>query len=489
MNHGKNFSGEFQQVRWYNRIVMGIFRKKQGIVIEGEGEKTPVKFSRKERRLRKTRSPRRRKLKKRIALGVTVLILAVLGVFGFKAYAAIRNIFAEGSGGLLNLLGGSSNQPLRGESSGRTNILILGVGDKGHDGEDLTDTMIIASYDYASKGAAMISIPRDTYVQIPKNGYSKINAANAYGEQNKYPGGGVALTKETVEKTFGQTIHYYIKIDFSGLEKTVDALGGITVDVENSFCDYDYPKDRPGSKSTVCFEKGSQQMNGAKALQYSRSRHAMGEEGSDFARSKRQQRVMIAIKEKALSANTAFNPKKVLDVLSVLGEHVKTDFQIQELARAYELSKGIDRSKIISKTLDSASGGYLVASSGAAGYILQPRTGNFKEIQGMIKNIFNEMKMRDEKAGVILLNGTWNTGLAERVAAKMKEDGYNIVSTGDADAKNYTKTTIIDYTDGKKPNTIKALEEKFGVKAKKETPAAGTTTFEIKVVLGRDYKE
>ena len=107
----------------------------------------------------------------------------------------------------------------------------------------------------------------------------------------------------------------------------------------------------------------------------------------------------------------------------------------------------------------------------------------------MIKNIFNEVKMRDEKASIILLNGTWNYGLADRVAKGMKEDGYNIVSTGDADAKNYTKTTIIDYTDGKKSNTIKALEEKFGVKAKKETPAAGTTTFEIKVVIGRDYKE
>jgi len=470
---------------------MGIFRKKQQIIIEGESEKTPIKFAKEGRRQkRKERSPKKRKLKRRIALGVTLVVLALMGFFGFKAYLAIRNIFAEGSGGLLNLLGGSSSQPLKGESSGRTNILILGVGDKGHEGEDLTDTMIIGSYDYASKGAAMVSIPRDTYVPIPKNGSSKINTAYAYGEQNKYPGGGVALTKETVEKTFGQTIHYYIKIDFSGLEKTVDALGGVTVDVENSFCDYDYPKDRPGQKSTtVCFEKGSQQMNGAKALQFSRSRHALGPEGSDFARSKRQQKVMIAIKEKALSANTAFNPKKVLDVLSVLGDHVKTDFQMGELARCYELSKGIDKSKIISKTLDSASNGYLVADSGAAGYILQPRTGNFKEIQNMIKNIFNEVKMRDEKASIILLNGTWNYGLADRVAKGMKEDGYNIVSTGDADAKNYTKTTIIDYTDGKKSNTIKALEEKFGVKAKKETPAAGTTTFEIKVVIGRDYKE
>lgn len=469
---------------------MGIFRKKQEIVIEGETEKTPVKFSRRERRQEKLKSPRRKKIKKRIALGATLVVLLLLGFFGYKAYAAIRNIFAEGSGGLLSLLGGFTSQPLKGESSGRTNVLILGTGDKGHEGEDLTDTMIIASYEYSSKSVAMVSIPRDLYVKIPKNGYAKINTAHAYGEQNKkeYEGGGVELARDTVEETFGIPIHYYIKADFSGLEKTVDALGGVTVDIENSFCDYNYPKDRPGQKSTtVCFEKGEQQMNGAKALQYSRSRHAMGPEGSDFARSKRQQRVMIAIKEKALSANTAFNPKKVLDVLSALGDHVKTDFQIGELARCYELSGGVDKSKIISKTLDNTAGGYLASDSGAAGYILKPRTGNFKEIQKMIKNIFAEVKMREEKAGVIILNGTWNSGLEERVAKKMKEEGYNVMTTGSADGKNYTKTSIIDYTDGKKPNTIDTLEAKFDVSAKKQT--SESSTFEIKIILGRDYKE
>lgn len=468
---------------------MGIFRRKEKITSIGN-EKTPVTFKsrRGEPKTLEARRRKRRKMKRVVSLVLLVMILGVGGYFGTKAYFAIKKIFAQDNG-ILSLWGGDQGTALRGESSGRTNILILGVGDEGHDGATLSDTMIIGSLDTKDKNVAMFSIPRDLYVQIPKYGYAKINSAHAYGEQYKYPGGGMALARETVEKTFDITIHYTVRVDFSGLAKTVDTLGGVTVDVENEFCDYDYPTERSGDTSTVCFEKGQQQMNGLKALQFSRSRHALGVEGSDFARSKRQQKVLVAIKEKALSANTVFNPTKVLDLISVLGDHVKADpsFQVGELARAYDLSKQIDSSKIINRNFDNSANGLLVSDSGAAGYILEPRSGNFKEIQEVIKNIFKVAKARNEKASIALFNGTWNYNLAERVGEDLKDEGFNVVSTGDADAKNYTKTVIIDYSDGKKTETIKYLEAKFDVIAQKQTP--NSTTFDIKVIIGRDYKE
>lgn len=468
---------------------MGIFRRKEKITSIGN-EKTPVFF--KSKRGEPSALDARRKKRKRVKrVFLLVFLAALLGVGGFygtKAYFAIKKIFAEGNG-ILNLWGGDQGTALRGESSGRVNVLILGVGDEGHDGATLSDTMIIGSLDTKDKNVAMFSIPRDLYVQIPKHGYSKINAAHAYGEQEKYPGGGMALARETVEKTFDITIHYTVRIDFSGLEKAVDALGGITVDVENAFCDYNYPTERRGDTATVCFEKGPQAMNGKKALQYSRSRHALGVEGSDFARSKRQQKVLIAIKEKALSTNTMFNPNKILDLISVLGDHVKVDPQLQlgELTRAYDLSKEIDASKIINRNFDNSANGLLVSDSGEAGYILKPRTGNFKEIQEVIKNIFAVARARNEKASIALFNGTWNYGLATRVGEDLTKEGFNIVSSGDADAKNYTKTQIIDFSDGKKPETIKYLESKFNCIAQKQT--ASGTTFDIKVIIGRDYKE
>jgi LCP family protein required for cell wall assembly len=408
------------------------------------------------------------------------------GFFGIRAYNSLRNIFADGSGIFSLFTGQGNTQYLRGEANGRVNVLLLGVGDEGHDGATLSDTIIVASYDTKTKSVAMFSLPRDLYVQIPGYGYAKINEAHADGERDK-KSEGPDLARETVEKVMGISIQYYVRVDFSGLAEIVDSIGGVTVEVENSFCDYAYPTERKGDTSKVCFEKGKQNMNGTKALQYSRSRHALGVEGSDFARSKRQQRLLVAIKEKALSGSTLANPKKMIELIEVLGKHIKTDAQMTEMLRVFELSKGIDSSKIINKNFDNSPEGLLVSTSGDEGYILKPRTGNFKEIQGVVKNIFAVIAMREEKASVALYNGTWNTGLATRLASEMKNDGYNIVTSGDADNKNYTKTKIIDYTNGSKPETIKALEAKFDVTATKET--SSSPTFEIKVIIGKDYQE
>lgn len=465
---------------------MGIFKKNK-IEFEDSGERTPVKFREKGERAKnldpENKKKKRKKLKRIIFATIFVLLIGFGAIFGLKGYRSIKKIF-EGESGILNLLTGSQNKPLRGESEGRVNFLLLGVGDKDHEGATLSDTVIIVSYDTNKKSVAMFSLPRDLYVKIPKYGYAKINAAHAYGEQYKYPGGGPALAKKTVEENFGIPIHYYARVDFSGLAKIVDTLGGVTVDVERSFCDYNYPVERKGDTSKVCFNAGSQTMNGTKALQYSRSRHAQGPEGSDFARSKRQQKLILAIKDKGLSLNTVFNPKKVLEIMGVLGDHMKTDLGVGELGRIYELSKEIDNSKILTKNFDNSPEGMLVSSSSSAGYILQPQNGDFTEISEYIKNIFAFSGIKNENAKIGLYNGTYTA--IKSLGDKMKADGYNVVTVENATSRNLTKTEIIDNTNGAKPETIKALENKFGVKA--VTGNSGGATVEIKVIIGRDYK-
>lgn len=468
---------------------MRLFSKKQDIIVnDEEGAKTPIKF-RRGRAKTLASKPRSKKLKRTLILVFVFIILGTGGFFGFKTYNALRKVFTEGSGNLFNLLSGREAQQLKGESSGRTNILLLGVGDEGHAGSTLSDTMIVASIDAKTKNVAMFSIPRDLYVQIPGYGYNKINAAHAFGERDRTEGGGPALAKSTVEKTLGITIHYYVRVDFSGLQKIVDSLGGVTVDIENSFCDYNYPVERKGDTSTVCFKKGSQEINGIKALQYTRSRHALGVEGSDFARSKRQQKLLVAIKNKALSANTVFNPKKSVEFLEALGEHIKTDFTPVELPRLYEITKEVDQTKITSKNFDSSTEGLLVAVSiPETGYVLKPRTGNFKEIQEVVRNIFATFGIKNENAGIQLLNGTYTSGLATTVAENLKAQGYNITGTGNAENKNYLKSVIFDYSQGRKADTLRALEKEFGVTATSQTPPEGNTV-DFKIVIGRDYRE
>lgn len=455
--------------------------------VEEEG-RTPIKFRRRrgKRMELDPKKAKRRKIRRAIILTFVTIILGAGLYFGLSAYNALKKMFAEG-GDLFSLLAGhGQTQFLKGESNGRVNVLLLGVGDKEHAGADLSDTIMVVSYDVKTKSVAMFSIPRDLEVKLPKYGsYTKINAAHSYGESNKYPGGGPGLAAETVSQTLDIPIHYYVRADFSGFKDVVDAIGGVTVDVENSFCDYDYPVEYKGDTSKVCFDKGKQNMNGIKALQYARSRHSLGPEGSDFARSKRQQRLLVAIKDKVLSSSTLTNPKKILDLMNALGEHIKTDAQMAELLRVYELAKGVDTSKIINKNFDNSPEGLLVSTMNANGSVLKPASGNFKAIQAVVKNIFSVVAMREEKATVALYNGTWSTGLVTKLATEMKADGYNIGYSGDNDKKNVTKTIITDFTDGKKPETIKTLEAKFGVKATKQT--SSSPTFDIKVVVGSDY--
>jgi len=461
---------------------MGVLKRNTRIISEHEETgKTPVHFGRHQKKLKEPH--RKHKWRRRIILSVVLLIIGGLGYFGYRAYDSIKDVFS-GNGDILSLLGGSQGKLLQGEIDGRVNVLLLGVGDEEHSGATLSDTMIVASYDTQSKAISMISIPRDFYAKMPNNGYTKLNAAHAYGEQ-KQEGTGPAVADQVIEGITGLTIHYYARVDFTGLQEVVDAVGGVTVDVENAFCDYNYP----GTKKAVCFKAGPQNMDGATALKYARSRHAAGAEGSDFARSKRQQRILIAIKEKVMSTETAFNPSKILKIMTALGKHLKTDLGMDELARAFELSKGIDPNAIINKNLDPTTGLVRASSGTAAGYILIPTEGQgeYDDIHDFFRNVFAGVAIKKEAAKLSFLNGTWSTVYYTKLTDSFESDGFDIVDDGGTKSRNTLVTQIIDYTNGQKPESLKYLEAELGVKATTAAKPEGQT-YDIQVILGKDYK-
>jgi LCP family protein required for cell wall assembly len=225
-------------------------------------------------------------------------------------------------------------------SEGRTNILLLGIGGGSHQGADLTDTMIVLSLDNASKSAALISIPRDIWSDTLKD---KVNTAYHYGEE-KQQGGGMLLAKVIAEDVIGIPIHYCLVIDFSGFKDIVDLLGGIDVNVSRAFTDNDYPilgKEHdtcPGDPTNRCvyetvhFDSGVQHMNGERALVYVRSRHAEGEEGGDFARNRRQQEILIAIKDKTVNPFRWVTLNRLSLFPGVVDRAIDTDMNIGELA-------------------------------------------------------------------------------------------------------------------------------------------------------------
>jgi LCP family protein required for cell wall assembly len=228
-------------------------------------------------------------------------------------------------------------------NSGFVNILVMGNSGGTHAGADLTDTMMLVSISLNQFGIKIVSIPRDVWVPEIR---AKINSAYYWGKSGSpyfdvsSTGGGIAFAKKIVGEVSGQQIQYGLVIDFSSFKDIVDTLGGIEVNVENSFTDKLYPiagreddlcdGDRTFAcrYETIIFNSGIQKMDGETALKFVRSRHAEGSEGTDIAREARQQKIISAIKNKLVKPGTYLSLKKDLAMLGLIKKYVETDINL-----------------------------------------------------------------------------------------------------------------------------------------------------------------
>lgn len=206
------------------------------------------------------------------------------------------------------------------------NVLVLGF--DARDGETdppRGDVFMLAQLDLVAKTLNVVSIPRDLWVTIPGYGEERINAAYPLGWRANQPAAGVALVKRTVEQNFGLPIDYYITVNFQGFRQTVDAVGGITVDVPYYLRDEAYPTEDYGVE-TVEFFPGSQRMDGKTALKYARTRHA----DSDYGRRQRQEQLLLALFDQGRSVGIV---ARLPAVLRSFGGTVQTNFTFdQQLA-------------------------------------------------------------------------------------------------------------------------------------------------------------
>lgn len=299
----------------------------------------------------------------------------------------------------------------------RVNVLFLGIGGGRHEGPLLTDTIIYASIDPEKEKVTLISIPRDLWIEDLR---AKINTAYSYGEE-KRKDGGIILTKTLVSKILNQPVDYVLRIDFNGFVRAIDMVGGIDVEVERSFEDQEYPIS--GKETDTCgfegeefekratssaifeafpcryehisFQEGIQHMDGVTALKFVRSRHAKGVEGTDFARSKRQELVIQAFRNKAFSLTTLLNPAKVMSLYDVFQDSLHTDIKQSEYDDFVKLAKKMKDTKINNVVFfytDAYSNdpGIFVnpPTSGEFGnqWVLIPRRGasDFSEIQQLV---------------------------------------------------------------------------------------------------------
>jgi LCP family protein required for cell wall assembly len=358
----------------------------------------------------------------------------------------------------------------------RVNILVLGI-DK-RDDEPIagtrSDTMMVVSIDPVSKSAALVSLPRDMWVNIPgctarqgcSGGQQRINVAHAIG--------GPDMARQTLTADFGVPINFYARVDFRGFEQVIDMAGGVTIDVDWPVKDDEYPTPDYGYQR-IYFAPGPQLMDGATALQYARSRHGM----SDFARAARQQKVIVSMRNRALQLNML---ARAPELVGVAQKSLSTDLSPVQMLSLAKLISQIDRDRIVNLVIDQ---NYVTAFQGQNGAdLLNP---NLPAIKRAIAAAQKSAAHPELRAKIEVLNGSGTVGLGQKAADYLTAQGFNVVRIAAAERNDYRSSLVQVLTEDKGAAQALVATLRFPNNAISTlpTPNAGA---DVRIVLGQDFR-
>jgi len=335
--------------------------------------------------------PSRTSVKASLKLLAAVLIIGS-SFIGWKVYAASSSF--TGNKNPLALLSVFTPAQLR-QTNGRVNVLVAGysVDDAGHSGAQLTDSIMVLSIDPTTKKAYVLSVPRDLWVNIPGFGYSKINAAYADGQSQKfsqtgYFSGGMGLLQQVIQDNLGIGLNYYSLINYGAVKAAVNDAGGVTITIRSSD-----PRGLHDPYTNLNLPNGSVSLDGQTALNLMRARGdgpgSYGFSSGDFDRIKNQQFVLLALKTKLGSLFSS--PLKIVSLVDAVGANVQTNMQLNEIETFYSLTKGVNSSAVQTYSLQNINGQQLLANYVAYNgqSALVPNTGvdNFSSIDGLIQQL------------------------------------------------------------------------------------------------------
>jgi LCP family protein required for cell wall assembly len=371
----------------------------------------------------------------------------------------------------------------------RVTILVMGIDRRAGEDEKgyLTDSIMVITIDPQTRTAALLSIPRDLWVEIPDGyGLDTINTANRTGDYYNYPGGGPALATKTVEHNLGINIDYYVRLDFTAFETFIDTIGG--VDIVNK-ADIDDPQYPDGSYGFEPFQlsAGPHHLNGHDALRYARTRHG----STDIDRAERQQEVVMAVRDRIL--NLGMLPTLIAKapvLYQSLNQSVWTNLSLSQAVSLALLAEDIPRQNIQNAVIDYHYVLEYVTPEGRD--VLVPLRDKIRELRDQLFSGSagqpvvgsNASLMKAEGAKVEVQNGSGKDGLGCDAKAWLLDQGVNVTDCTNADRSDYANTVIVDYTG--KPYTVSWLKTTFGA----QTILSGndpTSTVDIKVIVGADW--
>jgi LCP family protein required for cell wall assembly len=431
------------------------------------------------------------------------MVILLSGVVGFRGWSTLHAISPRAQpGDIITLVQAQTDDPgslgYRIKHGERINVLLLGYGGPGHDGPYLTDSIMLVSIDASTKHAMMISLPRDLYVKIPalpRNGFmwGKLNSAYAIGTDHRnYPNvrsdwktatGGGDLAAATVSQVTGQPIDYWVGVDFKAFRDVVNALGGVRVDVPSTLDDPFYPRGESTGRMHIHFNAGWQPMNGEQALEYARSR----ETTSDFDRSKRQQLIMLAVRQRAFSLNAI---PSLFSLMGALQDNVRTNLRPRDMRDLADLAGQLKEQDIRRVAIDTTN--FLRSSYSRDGqYILEPLDPSYATLQHYLGNVLpppgvlagrTPFQVEDASRRYWLPYGAGPP--AAIVTALLQAEGLN-ATPGPVSAVRLTKTQILDGSGGKATSLVAWLQSYFGATVTTvPTPTSGPA---VTLRLGSDF--
>jgi len=374
----------------------------------------------------------------------------------------------------------------------RVSVLLLGIDQRcDEEGPTHTDSIMVVTMDPVGLSAAVLSLPRDLWVEIPGFGVDRINQAYYIGQVYEFPGGGPALAVETVEATLGVNIDYYVTVNFDAFVEVVDLIGGIVVDVPEAIDDPTYP-DRCYGYDPFSVEAGEQRLDGEAALKYARTRATFG---GDVDRAGRQQAVILAVREQVLQLNRlpqliAQSPR----LWQTFQGNVRTDLSLDEALQLALLVQEIPGESIHTAVLDY---NYVYNETTPDGrQVLVPVRENIRQLRDqlfappvvptpIIENL--PALMAAEKARVAVYNGTAVFGLAASTQEYLQRFDVNITEVGNADSATYRTTQIIAY--GSYPHTTQYLTQLMQIPPLNISNGSNPDgDFDVLIIIGDDWR-
>jgi LCP family protein required for cell wall assembly len=376
--------------------------------------------------------------------------------------------------------------------TGRLTVLVMGVDNRPDEPVARTDSILVLTLNPKTGAAGMLSIPRDVLVNVPAlNDTIKINSAHVYGEIYKFPGGGPELLRQTVAELIGYPIDYYVRINFDGFRQIIDLVGGVDIEVAKDIKDDLYPDENYGY-DPLFIPAGRHHMNGALALKYARTRHV----DSDYGRAARQQQVIMALKDKLSQPGQLAGLLPRLPGLALaLANSVQTDMPID---KAIALARTVDQVNLKNPTrivLDNTMGADGLDPKW--GYVLRP---DMNKLRAATAAVFADLPsgvsaaettrqaIKEERARVVVLNGTPAAGLGASVADALTAAGYTIVNLGNADRGDYAQTQIIVHGEGK-TTSREELVRRFALTPNRVRFEPTSDTVDLTLIVGADQAE